>query len=445
MLEAFKSYIESKQLFSGHDRILLAVSGGIDSVVMTDLFHKAGYDFGIAHVNFKLRGEESDVDQKFVEALANTYNVSFYVSVYDTKTYAKEHHLSTQMAARELRYRFFQNICEKHQYNYIATAHHKNDQFETFFINLLRGTGISGLRGIKAKQNNIIRPLLFADRKTIEQFQQSEQLKFREDSSNASDKYLRNKIRHQLAPVLKDIDPKYLDTINANMLRFGESEEIYKQHITELRSELFEKRKHYIYISIDKLKSFNPRVTYTYELIKNWNFSFAIAEDIVRSLDHETGKIFTSETHELLKDRDHLIIRKKEYKSFTPVLINEDDLSVNNGINLKLEHILRNDEFQVSKENHIIELDKNKLSFPLTIRKWEQGDYFYPLGSKFKKKLSDYFIDQKFSLFEKEDVFLLCTGTDIVWIIEHQIDDHFKVTPQTKEILRIERQSSSLI
>jgi tRNA(Ile)-lysidine synthase len=444
MLEAFTSYIKSKNLFTNKDRILLTVSGGVDSIVMTELFHQAGFEFGIAHVNFQLRGKESDGDEQFVKDLAKKYNVPFYVNTFDTEAYAKENGISTQMAARDLRYQFFDELCKEYKYDYIATAHHKDDQLETFFINLFRGTGISGLRGILPKQNNIVRPLLCADRKTIEQFQQSEQLKFREDSSNKSVKYLRNKIRHNLIPVLEDIDPNYLDLMIANMNRIGESEQIYKNHINTLQAELIHKKSQTYYINIERIKQLNPCTTYVYELLKNYNFSFSTCESIVGALNNESGKVFESETHELLKDREDLIIRVKRNEKFEPILINEGELTKSSSLNLVFQDIQRDNNFEISRQSHIACIDKSKLEFPLTIRKWKQGDFFYPLGSKYKKKLSDFFIDKKFSLFEKEDVILLCTGTKIVWIIEHQIDDRFKITSQTKDILNIERITVSL-
>jgi tRNA(Ile)-lysidine synthase len=439
MLKAFTSYIKNNSLFTKQNRILLTVSGGVDSVVMTDLFHQTGFDFGIAHVNFKLRGVESDQDETFVKALTEKYKVPFYLRIFNTKAYSKENGISTQMAARELRYQFFDEVCAEYNYDYVATAHHKDDQIETFFINLLRGTGISGLRGILPKQKNIIRPLLFASRKTIEQYQQSEQLKFREDSSNKSVKYLRNKIRHNLSPVLEDIDPNYLNLMIANMNRIAESEQIYKKHIETVKTKLVYERNKKLYIEIEKVKQLDPCATYIYELLKEYNFSFSTCENIVGVLDHESGKVFESHTHELLKNRNNLIIRVKQNRSFDPILINESELTKSSPLNLIFQDIQRDKNFEISAEDHIAYLDKSKLEFPLILRKWKQGDFFYPLGSKCKKKLSDFFIDKKLSLFEKEDVILLCTGTKIIWIVEHQIDDRFKITSQTKDILKIKR------
>lgn len=439
MFEAFKSYINKEKLFEPSDKVLLTVSGGMDSVVMLDLFHQAGFNFGIAHVNFKLRGEESDADQQFVEGLAKKYNCPLYVTSFNTKEFAKQNKLSTQMAARELRYQFFEEIRQEHNYEFIATAHHIDDQVETLFINLLRGTGISGLRGILPKQNVLIRPLLFAKREEIEKYRVKKNLTYREDSSNASDNYLRNKIRHKLMPVLEDLDANYLDLLNANMKRFGESEQIYKQHIELVRGELQSEKSGRIYISIDKLKAYSPIVTYLFELLKPFGFLFSQSEDIVQTLDHESGKHFFSETHELLKDRRYLIIRDRQAAQMKPKLeISESIESIESPISLRFKKLSLMDYFVMPTHNNIGALDYAKLKFPLTIRKWEEGDVFCPLGSKFKKKLSNFFIDRKFNLFEKEDAFLLCSGDDIVWIIGHQLDDRYKITDKTKEIYWVE-------
>lgn len=441
MLEALTTYIKKENLFEKTDKVLLTLSGGMDSMVMLELFHQAGYHFGIAHVNFKLRGEESDGDQKFVEGIAKKYDCPLYVTSFDTKEYAKQHKLSTQMAARELRYQFFEEVRLKNNYQFIATAHHTDDQVETLFINLLRGTGIAGLRGILPKQNALIRPLLFAKREEIVKFRVEHNLPFREDSSNASDNYLRNKIRHKLMPALEDLDANYLNLLNANMKRFGESEQIYKQHIELIRGDIQFEKAGKAYLSIEKLKKQSPLVTYLFELLKPFGFLFSQAEDIVQTLDHESGKQFFSETHELLKDREYLIIRAKLRNiEISEIKINKTTESLDNPIYLKFKKLSLKDYFVMPTHNNIAALDYAKLKFPLSIRKWEKGDVFCPLGSKFKKKLSDFFIDRKFNLFEKEDAYLLCSAEDIVWIIGHQLDDRYKITNKTKDVFWVEFQ-----
>ncbi len=437
MLDIFKTFILKNKLFTTADKILLTVSGGMDSVVMCELYQQAGFEFGIAHCNFRLRGEESDGDARFVKNLAKRYKVPFYSIEFETNKIAKELGISTQMAARDLRYEWFEEIRSEKGYHKIATAHHRDDQIETLFINLIRGTGLSGLHGIKAIQGNLIRPLLFATRKEIEGFLKKHQLKYREDSSNASVKYLRNKIRHQLVPVLEEIDPAYLKIFEANIKRFSETEEIYAQQIEQVRNNIVTKNKNEFLISIEELKKLKPISTYLFEIIREFGFSYSMCEDIINSLDNESGKLFYSETHRLVKDRALLIIRKIELKSEKIIYHIEENIGpIEKPIKLKLDKFIKNEDFSFSKEDHFACIDYEKLKFPLMIRKWEEGDSFYPLGSKFRKKLSDFFIDRKFSLFEKEDMWLLCSGKDIVWIIGHQIDNRYKVTANTKVVFQ---------
>jgi len=438
MIAQFLKFIKDKNLLSKDETTLLTVSGGVDSVVMCELFHQAGLKFGVAHCNFKLRGEESDGDARFVEGLAKKYGVPLYQVEFETAQIAKDLKISTQMAARDLRYEWFEKIRAENKYDFIATAHHKDDQVETFFINLLRGTGISGLHGILPKNGNIIRPLLFVNRKEIVEFQQKYKLQFREDSSNAATKYLRNKIRHKLLPAMEDIDADYANIFEANIQRFAEAEQIYNQQILKSREALLILKDASVQIEIEKLKKLHPISTYLFELIREFGFSFTACEDIIESLDGDPGKQFYTETHRLLKDREFLIIRKIKTETPKIYFIDMGTEKISEPIQLLFKSFNREPDFKFSTDKKMASLDRSKLSFPLSIRKWKEGDYFYPLGSNFKKKLSDYFIDQKFSLFEKEDCWLLCSGEEVVWIIGHQMDNRFKITNQTFEVLQIE-------
>lgn len=439
MLQRFIQYVDTNQLFKQGDRILLAVSGGMDSMVMCELFHQAKYSFGIAHCNFKLRDEESNGDQAFVEQISKAYSVPFYTTDFDTKQYAHNHKISTQMAARDLRYEWFQEILKNNKYDYIATAHHKDDQVETLFINLMRGTGISGLHGILPKQKNLIRPLIDFSRKQIEEFVVKQQLNFREDSSNASDKYLRNKIRHQLIPVLEEMNDQYLDTLNGNIHRFQEAESIYSQQIQKVKSELLIQEGAYTKIQIAQLNQYEPLSTYTYEILKDFGFSFAQTEDVINSFEQQSGKRFASESHELLKDRNELIIKSiHEDADDLERIIQEDEVEVFAPIHLKFSSLIKNTDYSISSLENCAQFDYDKVKFPLRIRRWKKGDSFKPLGCDYKKKLSDFFIDRKFTQFEKENCYLLVSGKDIMWIIGHQIDHRYRITSQTNKILQID-------
>lgn len=439
MHQALLSYIQQEDLFSTKDKILLTVSGGIDSVVLCDLFHTANLSFAIAHCNFQLRATESDGDEQFVKELATKYKVPFHHIRFDTDAYVKKNKVSVQVAARELRYEWFEKIRIEHQYTYIATAHHQGDVIETFFINLIRGTGISGLRSIVPKQGKIIRPLLFATKKDILTYAEKNKIAYHEDSSNASDKYLRNKIRHHLIPVLNELSPTAEASISHSIEKLRDAEFIYKEAMEDVRSKICTSKGASIYISIAELKKLNPIATYLYELLNPYGFNGATATDIIKVLSGESGKQFLSATHRLIKDRDFLILEpittsdaKEEY------MIEKDQVEFKiPGSDLHLHFQFSQPEHTIPTAAAIAAIDLDKLHFPLTIRKWKTADAFYPLGMKGKKKLSDFFIDKKLSLAEKENIWLLCSDEKIVWVIGMRLDDQFKVTDKTKKIVQV--------
>jgi tRNA(Ile)-lysidine synthase len=440
MHHALLKYIQRENLFKPKEKILLAVSGGVDSVVLCDLFHAAGMSVGIAHCNFNLRAAESDGDEQFVKELAANYKTSFHHIRFDTDAYAKKNKVSIQVAARELRYEWFEKIRTHYNYNYIATAHHQGDVIETFFINLIRGTGISGLRSIVPKQGNIIRPLLFATKKSILAYAEKNKITYREDSSNASDKYLRNKIRHHLLPVLNELSPVAETAIVHSIEKLREAEFIYKKAIEDVHSKLCIERGNTICMAIPELKKLNPVATYLYELLKPYGFNAASANDIINVLSGESGKQFLSSTHRLIKDRDFLIIEPlTTAETGEEYLIEKDQVEFKiPGSELNLYFQFTTPEYPISNAISTTAIDLAKLNFPLTIRKWKVADVFHPLGMKGKKKLSDFFIDKKLSLIEKENTWLLCSDETIVWVIGMRLDDRFKVNENTKKMVVIE-------
>jgi len=440
MLNRFIRFIEDQKLFSRDEKILLAVSGGIDSLVMTELFHQAGYMFAIAHCNFRLRKEESDEDARFVRELGMIYNVPVFENTFDTEIYANKHGISVQMAARELRYKWFDEILNSQKFSYCATAHHLDDQIETFFINLMRGTGIAGLHGIQLKINNIIRPLLFCTRNDIEAFANKHNLIHHEDSTNATVKYTRNKIRHQLIPLLKEINPSIAETISKEIELFREAEQIYKETILSKKAQLLKHKGTQSLILIDELKKLNPIKTYLYEFLSDYQFKISTIEDIIDALDDIPGKQFFSSTHRVIKDRIELIITPilEKEEDFSGVQIDESDDHLSLPIHLKCCRIDQLNIFKISKSPLIASLDFDKLTFPLTLRKWKRGDFFYPFGLNKRKKVSDYFSDHKFSIADKENTWLLCSGENIVWIVGHRIDERFRITADTKDIYLLE-------
>jgi tRNA(Ile)-lysidine synthase len=436
MHHALLKYIQREDLFKRKEKILLTVSGGIDSVVLCDLFHAAGISFGIAHCNFQLRAAESDEDEQFVKDLAAKYKAPFYHIRFNTDAYAAKNKVSIQVAARELRYEWFEKIRTDYHYNYIATAHHQGDVIETFFINLIRGTGISGLRGIVPKQGYIIRPLLFATKKNVLAYAEKNKIKHREDSSNASDKYLRNKIRHHLIPLLNELSPVAETSIAHSIERLREAEFIYRKAIDDVRSKICSEQGNSIRISITELKKAAHFTTYLYELLKPYGFNNSIINDLINALSGESGKQFLSATHRLIKDRDFLILERLMIADNTEEYLiekNQAEFQIP-GSDLHLQFQFTTAEHIISMDASTAAMDLDKLHFPLTIRKWKTGDAFHPLGMKGKKKLSDFFIDKKLSVIEKENTWLLCSGEEIVWIVGMRLDDRFKVTTKTQNI-----------
>ncbi len=438
MIERFQAFILDKKLFDKGDKVLLAVSGGTDSVVMADLFSECGYDFGIAHCNFKLRGEESDRDELFVKDLAKRKGVDFYTKEFDTRGFAEKNKLSIQMAARQLRYDWFDLLAGQGGYPCYASAHHLDDQIETFFINLFRGTGISGLHGIKPKQGKLIRPLLFARRSEIENFAAKNGIAFREDSSNKKTDYLRNNIRHNLIPVLQGIKPGFPDVMEQNIVRFSQAGEIYRNEIETQKKRVLQKENKEVKINVQRLEKLKPLEAYLYEFLVPYGFSMANTKDIVESLKSGPGRRFFSNSHILVRDREYLIIREKgNGKSNREYRIELSENFTSGPLKLKLEKFEQYPGFSFAKNEKTASLDFDKLTFPLILRKWEKGDSFFPLGMNNKKLLSDFFTDNKFSLFEKGDVWLLTSDNKVAWIIGHRIDNRFKVDKTTKSILRI--------
>ena len=453
LLQKFTAFIKKENLFQPKDKLLLAVSGGVDSVVLCELCKQAGYGFEISHCNFKLRGEESERDENFVRDVAKKYDVEIFVKEFETEKYAEEKKISIQVAARELRYEWFYYLIGNKQYainkkqeynaiqlpiaNWILTAHHANDNMETMLMNFFKGTGINGLRGILPKQQKIIRPLLFAKKEELIKFAEENNLSFVEDSSNISDKYTRNYFRNQLIPSVQKVFPQAEENLLNNIERFKEIETLYKQSIAFHKKKLLEQKGNEVYIPVLKLLKSVPFSTIVYEIIKDFDFTSLQTEEVIKLLQSDSGKYVQSSSHRILKNRNWLIISPNDTIVAENILIEEKDKTIEfvNG-KLKFEK-LSTTNYKLQTTNEIATLDADEIMFPLLLRKYRQGDYFYPLGMKKKKKLSRFFIDQKLSLTEKENVWVIEMNKKILWIVGKRIDDRFKITPETKNILKI--------
>jgi len=454
MKERFLLFIEKQALLQDGERILLAVSGGIDSVVLCNLLLEARIPFGIAHCNFGLRGKESEDDAAFVEALAKQWNVPFFLQSFQTRKFAKEHKLSVQMAARELRYQWFDSILKTAPFDYVATGHHLDDQVETFFINLLRGTGLGGLKGIAVRQGRIIRPMLFMTRDEIAAYAKEKNIVFREDSSNASQTYERNKIRQKLIPLLRQLQPGLSEIMADTFEKLKDAETILLSTV-QASKEVFVKQKedHFI-IKLADLKKLNPVRTYLHYFLKDFGFTNTAVQNLAECLDQTETRVFYSENYCLTKDRNQVRIEPRnnnateakpaEYHILLPngflsaATAESNDIRLNEPFPMRLTMVHNNSDFLLSKENHIAHLNMEKIAWPLTIRPWQIGDQFRPLGMKGKKKVSDFFIDEKYAAEEKKACWMLCSGSQIAWLMGKRISEDFKIRPGTKTILKIE-------
>ncbi len=418
---------ELNQLAENYDtrKYLLAVSGGIDSMVLLNCFKALELTFEVAHFNFQLRGEESDRDQLLVETWCKNNNVAIHINTADTNAYTKEHGLSTQEAARQLRYNWFYQLTETHSFDWIITAHHANDTIETFFINLLRGAGIKGLTGIPKTNNKVLRPMLSVSREEIVEYITTHNIPFRKDSSNDSLKYKRNSIRHQLIPTLNRIDSQAEKAILKSMEHLASTEEYLKLKIQEDVLRYTETKASGIHI-----KRETPQLL-LFEMLAPYGFNSAQVEDIQHAV---IGGQFFSSSHQLLVDRTELILSPISEKLDHLVYINEPT-NISTPIRLEMKEL--NSPLPFSNNKLQTQIDLDQLKFPLTLRKWKEGDWFIPLGMKGKKKLSDYFIDERISRVEKDNIWLLTSDENIVWIVGHRMDDRYKITDETKKVLNV--------
>ena len=435
MLELFQNHIKTKFSFLETSRVLVAISGGMDSVVLTYLSHHLKLNLALAHCNFNLRGSESDADEEFVLQLAEVLDLEVFVESFDTTAYAEEHKLSIQMAARELRYNWFQELSEQLNFDYIVTAHHADDNLETFLINLTRGTGLDGLTGIPEINDNIVRPLLPFSRQTLEAYATENELKWRNDSSNASTKYLRNKLRHDVIPVLKDINKNLLQNFQTTLDNLNDTADIVDESLNAvLKRAIISIDNSEIRFKVAEFKKLNNPKAYLHEFLKDYGFSEW--NDVLNLLDAQSGKQVFSSSYRLLKDRDILILTElssEDNNQFISISKKDAKMALPIG-DLCFDEV---SEMENTNSN-IIYVDESKIKFPLAVRKWQEGDYFFPLGMKGKKKLSKYFKDEKLSLIDKENSWLLCTEEAILWVIGKRADDRFKVTENTKQILKFE-------
>ena len=436
MTQNLQQYCAIHALFGEGDRILLAVSGGVDSMVMLDLFLKSGIEVGVAHCNFQLRGNDSLEDEEFVTEIAMKTATPLYMVRFHTSEYAQANGLSIQMAARQLRYDWFERIRKEHDYNFIATAHHKDDVLEGFFLNLLRKTGIGGLHGIRPKSNYLIRPMLFASKAEILQYAENQKIMYREDCTNQDDHYLRNYIRHHIIPAFKQLKSNFADTLSDSISIISKQELVYKNHIQEVAKSLINNTLQGVELSIEAIKKLPFPDVYLFEILSLFGYNESQIVAIVQCLDEKEEKIFYSASHQLLKGRKSLIVKLIENEIPQEIIIEKPDckLFMQCGITIEIVPNLPNFPFENNPNTAYFDLDK--LTFPLVLRTWKQGDFFFPFSGKGKKKISDLFTDAKLNSLEKKNAKLLCNSNkDIVWVVGMRSDNRYKVTEKTKKIL----------
>ena len=431
MLIKFQNHIATNFPQLKDKKLLLAVSGGIDSMVLLDLFYKLRFDICVVHCNFQLRGKESKGDEMLVREICQDSYIPYFIESFDTTEFAKINKLSIQLAARKLRYDWFQEIISL-GFDYVLTAHHLDDNVETFLINFTRGTGLEGLTGIPAQNGNIIRPLLPFSREEIENYAQANQIQWREDSSNASDKYFRNKLRHNIVPTLKELNTGFLDSFQNTLHHLQQSESLVNDASKLVFEKVVEEKENQLEIHLKPLLEFQNYKAYLYQWLKNYGFS--AWNDIYDLVEAQSGKQVFSETHVLLKDREKLILSERKSTDKSEVFIIE---SLDSKVNIPLKLVFSRFSGGRDVNSNCIFVDENKLKFPLTIRKWREGDYFYPSGMNGKKKLSKYFKDEKYSLLDKENQWLLCSEDQIIWVIGKRADDRFINKETTQNSIKI--------
>jgi len=436
LFQQFREHIINKNYFNSNAKLLLAVSGGKDSMVLAELLEKSKLSFTVAHCNFCLREMEADRDEEFVKNYFNQKKIKVYTKKFSTSEFARENNLSIQMAARELRYNWFNELLIAHKFDFLVTAHHLNDAIETFFINLLRGTGINGLKGIPEKQGKTIRPLLFASTELITNYQKENNIPFVEDSSNRETKYLRNQLRHQLIPLLKSVNPEIENTFKKELSIFSDTAKFVEFKINQDLSSITKVENNLFKIKISNLVQ-HPFLDLTlHYLLKQYQFSPDLIFQLKSMIfNPETGKKIVGSRFNCLIDRDFLIFKEIVPSSCNVnYFINKEDQHVDFPISLKFIHHTKP---HIIKSSTIGCFDLDKLSFPLELRKWEKGDLYCPVGMKGKKKLSDFFINNKYSEFDKKEQWLLTSNNQIVWIIGKRIDRRFMITDETKNTLEI--------
>lgn len=442
LYHGFVSHINEKNLLTNNHKVLLAVSGGMDSMTMADLFGESTYQFAMAHCNFQLRGKESDLDARLVEEIATQKKVPIYTTFFNTKTYARQHKLSVQMAARALRYEWLEKVRMDKGFDFVATAHHLDDSIETLLINLARGSGIRGLTGIPVKSGHVIRPLLFATRNDIEAYASKKSLQYREDRSNREDVYIRNKIRHHVIPQLKEVNPSLQASLAGFMSAMEDTVSIFEQQVALKKEACIQSHGEETHVLIKPLTELPSAHLYLYEFLKAFGFPAATCADILQSATAQAGKIFYSGSHMVVKDRDAWIVTKKQETPATSecyLISKETEKLIAGNTLLQFSSGQFIGKPEITTNQLVLTADMQKLTFPLVWRKWKAGDYLCPIGmGGRKKKISDLLVDIKMPLHQKKHVMVLTSNQQIVWVAGIRADERFAIKHDTKQYYMVD-------
>ena len=434
MLKTVEKFIEKNNLLAPHSKVIVALSGGKDSMVLLDILTLLDYQCIVAHCNFHLRGNESNRDAQFVKKWCKSMDIPLETIDFDTTTYEKDKKISIEMAARELRYEWFELLRQQHEAQAIAVAHHMDDSIETMLLNLIRGTGIKGLTGISPKNGNIIRPLLCVSRKDIEQYIEEREFSFVEDSTNKDEKYKRNAVRNSLIPLMEKLNPSVRGALSRTINNLAEVEKVYDNAIKKSIEKIYFDNK----IDINKLLEETSSLSVLFSILTPYGFTSSDISDINNSLKSTSGKVFLSDNYKVIRDRNFLLIEKKSDDDFTKeIYIDKENQHIKYPISLEIK--FHDNVVSLIKSPNILMADADTLTYPLKLRRWRKGDWFIPLGMKGKKKLSDYFVDKKLSLSDKENVWIFTTAKDeIIWIVGKNVDERFKITDKTTKTMVIQ-------
>jgi tRNA(Ile)-lysidine synthase len=433
MKKRFRNFIEENQLIQPKSKILLAVSGGIDSMAMLYLFHICGYNFSVAHCNFLLRGEESDGDEKLVIDTCKNLGIQYFIKHFNTIEYAASENLSIQVAARNMRYSWFKELCQNNGFQSVAVAHNKNDVAETMLINLCRGTGIKGLTGIKPNTNGIIRPLLFAERNEIYDFAVEKQIVYRNDSSNSSIKYARNRIRHNILPELEQINEGIIDNLYKTSIFTSKAWQVIDNMNNTFRKEVRSDIDNELHYSIRKLSSYSFLQIFLVEELTEFGFSAPIILEVEKSLFSQSGKVFYAPNFKLIRDRDSLIVTPLNNVDLPTIHIKENESAILSQFSISTE-VIENANYQIDRSANVGTFDYSKLIFPLLLRPWKEGDWFIPFGMKGRKKVSDFLIDQKVPLHHKKSIYVLESNNEIIWVVGLRTDNRYRIGAKTTKV-----------